>query len=1621
MKKNFLSMLLLWVCLVMGTIPAEAWKDIKIDLTNGNLLTSDEITNQTTVKFGVAIGDDGTATRVAADDATAAIVLNGKFHSNEHGWGNFSAKVNVDGPVKISMGTCAWGGDVKVVNSKAEAITTFNTNTGKCYHQDKTNNIVSEYYKGTEATTLTISGGNYTPYIAVEQVNEADLKTDYTITYSLGNVTAEGVVPASEKVEAGTSYTIPTNHTLYVDGKTLTAWTDGTKTYKVGEAITPSANMILTPVFTDNTKSLADRTSETTLLWDFQRKNGAPTMSYQNKAGIYVTQANVAGEVIDVKLDFTTNNGGKINNANWSDWAQINKGTTFTIPSCKGAVVSMEAMGKIGVLDGSKNTLTTIDGQSDYETGNTINYTIASSAETVNIIIGDDGTYYRYIKTVLPVIETGGKKYTDEATSIVFPFNGTIDEPQTTPEGVISNTSVSVGSNLQSVNSQADAGITFTRFQPSNKGSYNNAENAVEFKLIPAKNLTFKPTKVSANIRRFGTDGGKMAVRVRNDEGKEITLAQDIKPRRNGKTEDTESFEYEVSEKLATSTGFSLLINIYDNSGKQYGLNNVKIEGTVSGTKAELAKHTITATASPAEAGNITIYPNGNEFEEGTSLKLTATKNFGYKFINWTDAENDVVATENVANITLNKDMALTANFKKLNTYEVKATVAEPGRSYMVQYSPTPTVVDNKNMYEEGTVVTLTAIENDVIKFTSWSTGETTNELKLTVDKNINVTANFAAGDFIAGWDFYTKGSNSRKADFANEDNESATLIMRDEAGNIKGWLDKSVMANNGATPGAATNWQSDGLGKYYWQTTVNAAAFSDIKVKSSMQYNYNAYQKYNLEYSLDGTTWETAGVIDMGTTPKTWKETEFQLPENANNKDFVYIRWKADKTSDINGADSKNDGVTIANIYITGTPKIVDDGTAPKLLSTIPAQNATNVSAAGKIVFNFDKKIKIEGLSTINLNGKNIEPVASGKSIIINYGNLDYNTSYTIALPANTVSDLCGNKISEDVSLSFTTMNRPSVEKAMYDFVVPTDGTLQQAFKAAESRKDTSKRFRIFVKNGNYVIPASTTATKTSGNGKTYPDPTTYLTTPNISIIGESRDGVVITNTVPNEEYKNGFGMANVLEGIGTGDVLCLKSGATNTYMQGLTMKSAMGDKKGRDIVLNDQSNKTICKDVCLWAYQDTYVSNNERSRFYFEGGLLRGNTDFLCGKGDVYYNNVDLQMCGTGYMAVPSVPTKYGYIFNDCTIKAETDGIDGNYTLGRPWGKGTPVALFINTKMEAMPSGEGWSEMTDGYPARFAEYNSVNAKGNPIDMSNRKKLFASTHENNPVLTAEEAAKYTIATVMGGDDDWNPTLYTEQANAPKNVAFNGKQLTWDDNDYALCWAVCHNGSVAGFTTTNSYDLTEEKFNDGSWSVRAANEMGGLGEAAEAVAITATLSAGGMGTFCSATSCKAPEGLNVYTASVSNNNTVTLNKVNNGIIPAREGVVLGGEASKTYYMTPCEAQGKLEGNRLKGTMERTLIEDDYSFVLVYDKTEDVSYFKNFQNGAYIPAGKAYLKIPTAVQGAQLKVVINNGTSGINSFNADGNNNGAYFTISGQKTMKPQRGLYIHNGKKIIIK
>jgi hypothetical protein len=466
------------------------------------------------------------------------------------------------------------------------------------------------------------------------------------------------------------------------------------------------------------------------------------------------------------------------------------------------------------------------------------------------------------------------------------------------------------------------------------------------------------------------------------------------------------------------------------------------------------------------------------------------------------------------------------------------------------------------------------------------------------------------------------------------------------------------------------------------------------------------------------------------------------------------------------------------------------------------------------------------------------------------------------------------------------------------------------------------------------------------------------------------------------------------------------------------------MSDAHGRDIAVNDQSNRTIFKDACLWGYQDTYVSNNQNGKFYFEGGVIRGRTDYMCGKGDVYYNKVTLRQVASGYAAVPSLPKKYGYIYQSCKIVGDTDsGVDGKYTLGRPWGKGTPIALFIDTEMEVKPSAIGWNEMSGGWPARFAEYGSHTTSGAAIDLSGRKTTFADTHENNPILTAEEAAEPTLAAVMGQDDDWQPTLLTEQAPVPTGLDTNGTQLTWDDSNYALLWAVCKNGQIIDFTTEPAYTITEE----GVYSVRAANEMGGLSAKSTSIVLKRSIAADKWSTIVvpfamDATQVTTTFGSSVKVAELTSGDASNLNFT----------TVTAMEANKPYAIKVASdftAAAISDVTIAEATPTQTV--GDWQFIGTYASKAipQGSYF--FSNNKLYKAAddsntinpfRAYFTYTGTSSAPSITFTVDGETTGIADVRSkmeDGRSE--YYNLNGQRVDTPAKGVYIVNGRKVIIK
>ena len=751
-----------------------------------------------------------------------------------------------------------------------------------------------------------------------------------------------------------------------------------------------------------------------------------------------------------------------------------------------------------------------------------------------------------------------------------------------------------------------------------------------------------------------------------------------------------------------------------------------------------------------------------------------------------------------------------------------------------------------------------------ILKFTNWEDNSTSATREITVDADMTITAHYEVQDFIAVFDasktaaYASVGPYPFAADLTWDASRNAKVsVVKQSDGSLVTGTNSTPVVRNRANSGVLTTLSGVFQNGYNtaqiaWQYQFSTTGFTAATFVADMAAKNAATKNWKAQYSTDGTTFSDLGE-PWTVTANTLTPLSFTLPQEAIGQQTVYVRIMgtgtellSDKyafdagTSEEGLEYATNSESQVGNVYVLGESEVEADETAPVVTATIPVNGATGVSSSGVITISFDEKIEAaEGADDASLNGEPLTPSWSKSSVSFSYSGLDYNTEYTLMLPANYVQDKSGNRYAEALTVTFTTMDRPVVSKSDYDAVVSTADELLAAINAANSRSDKQARYRIFLKRGEYKLPQSTTEifeAEDAAKTKFY-SPITYITASNISFIGEDRDATVITNTIGDETYVNSLNQTvSIYERIGYGDVLQIKSGVSGTYFQDLTVKSGIPDNRGRNIALNDRGTNTVCKNVCLWGYQDTYVSNTSDGKYYFEDGIIRGRTDFICGGGDAFFSQVNIVMCETGgYVVAPRDNQQYGYVFSGCTISGDSK-VDGTYYLGRAWTSAAET-YFINTTMEVQPHAAGWKDWNNG-PTRFAEYHSMSATGNDIDLTSRATTINGT-PNSPVLTADEAAQIgNLHNTFGSD--WQPALLTEQAPVPTGVTFDGTFLRWDDSNYSLLYAVCKGDKVVAFTTATQFDVTTLTADAprrtavaGEWTVRAANEMGGLSLASQ--------------------------------------------------------------------------------------------------------------------------------------------------------------------------------------------
>ena len=271
------------------------------------------------------------------------------------------------------------------------------------------------------------------PYI-IENISEnydviASFMTLPKITFSAGeDESVVGTAPSVAYVELGENYTIPVSYFLTKKGYTLTGWTDGTNVYNVGQEITITGDLALTPVFTENATTLKKGASN--VEWLFAPNAGAPIIVCENSTMYYVKQATIDGNVIDVPMFINTladagvaGSTGKVNNSTQTDRAQVNKGTIFEIPAVKGMTVTYTYTNGAPTVEAVTFNGAFADA---VDTGaKTISYTYNGDAETLAIIDQGLNLYPSKLAVAYPEPVIVVTKVTVNGTEITFAEDNT--------------------------------------------------------------------------------------------------------------------------------------------------------------------------------------------------------------------------------------------------------------------------------------------------------------------------------------------------------------------------------------------------------------------------------------------------------------------------------------------------------------------------------------------------------------------------------------------------------------------------------------------------------------------------------------------------------------------------------------------------------------------------------------------------------------------------------------------------------------------------------------------------------------------------------------------------------------------------------------------------------------------------------------------------------------------------------------------------------------------------------------------------------------------------------------------------------------------------------------------
>lgn len=257
------------------------------------------------------------------------------------------------------------------------------------------------------------------------------------------------------------------------------------------------------------------------------------------------------------------------------------------------------------------------------------------------------------------------------------------------------------------------------------------------------------------------------------------------------------------------------------------------------------------------------------------------------------------------------------------------------------------------------------------------------------------------------------------------------------------------------------------------------------------------------------------------------------------------------------------------------------------------------------------------------------------------------------------------------------------------------------------------------------------------------------------------------------------------------------------------------------------------------------------------------------------------------------------------------------------------------------------------------------------------------------------------------------------------------------------------NGSYAPSYSYKSYDvsLTKEVVTDPSTGAGPTLDYAEPDETDDPTAVDVTTK-NEYASFCSAYPLDFSNvtGLKAYVATELVKKTygdvllqsVKLKQVDK--VPGGEGVILKGEAGQTYSVPVMDGNAEsIAANYLRGTVSKKFIGMNYDYYLdescaFHHKVSDDFVLRDGKirpcYPGYIAAGKSYLASPMGtivkysygqLSSAYASLIIDDEATGVRDIDTSSREDDAWYTLTGVRVQHPQKGIYIHNGKKVVVR